>query len=149
MHAINGQLHIDRFLTYAAAFESAYANDDWTVLEPFFTDDATSELNGARVEGRQAVITSFRDACALFDRRFDSRTMRLVEGPAIQDGAVHIKAVNHYRRAGLEPLDLHGEEWFYFEGDRIKRHVDHVLNGAEVMRYLARHAGDLRPLATP
>ena len=37
---------------YAAAFETAYATDDWTPLEPHFTEDATSELNGARVDGR-------------------------------------------------------------------------------------------------
>ena len=83
----------------------------------------------------------------MFDRRFDSRTMRLIEGPTIDDGVVHIKTVNTYCRDGLAPLELFGEEWFHFEGDRIARHVDHVLNGAEVMGFLAQHADALRPMA--
>jgi len=32
---------------------------------------------------------------------------------------------------------------------RRERHVDHVLNGAEVMGDLARHAAALRPLSAP
>ena len=135
-----------RFHAYAAAFETAYETDDWSVLEPFFTEDATSELNGAQVDGRPGVLRSFQDAVAMFDRRFDSRTMRFIEGPEIADGVVRIKTLGRYERAGVEPLELVGEEWFHFEGDRIKRHVDHVLNVADVMNYLARHADALRPM---
>ena len=32
-----------RFLGYAAAFEVAYATDDWSHLDPFFTADAVYE----------------------------------------------------------------------------------------------------------
>jgi hypothetical protein len=117
---------IDRFHAYAAAFESAYESDDWSLLEPYFTEDATSELNGARVDGRAAVLASFRDAVAMFDRRFDSRRMRITHGPAIEDGRVHIIAVVRYERAALAPLEVTGEEWFTFEGDRIKQHVIRV-----------------------
>ncbi len=131
---------------YAAAFETAYATDDWTVLEPFFTADATSELNGARVEGRAAVLDSFRNAVAAFDRRFDTRMMRIVEGPVVDGDAVRITAVGTYRREGLEPLELVGDEWFHFDGERIARHVDVVVNGAEVMRYLSENIDRLRPI---
>ena len=31
---------IDRYVAYATAFEEAYASDDWSKLEPFFTEDA-------------------------------------------------------------------------------------------------------------
>ncbi len=137
---------IERFHAYAAAFETAYASDDWTVLEPYFTEDATSELNGARVDGRAAVLASFRDAVGMFDRRFDSRRLRITHGPTIEDGRVHITAVARYEREALAPLELVGEEWFTFEGDRIKHHVDQVVNVTEVMGYLARHADALRPL---
>src|SRR5260221_2516 len=46
------QQRLERFRGFAAAFETAYATDDWTVLEPFLTEDVASELNGARVAGR-------------------------------------------------------------------------------------------------
>jgi len=29
---------IERYLAYAAAFEEAYASDNWSKLEPFFTE---------------------------------------------------------------------------------------------------------------
>jgi len=140
-------VRIDRFHAYAAAFETAYRTDDWTVLEPFFTEDVVSELNGAQTSGRAAVIRAFRDSVAAFDRRFDAREMRLIEGPALADGVVHIKTANTYHRDGLEPLELFGEEWFSFDGDRIVRHADRVLNADRVMDYLGRHLADLRPLA--
>ncbi len=147
MTATDAHRWIECFHAYAAAFESAYATDDWSLLEPYFTEDATSELNGARVDGRAAVLASFRDAVHMFDRRFDSRRMRLTAGPVVEDDRVRITAAVRYERAGLEPLELVGDEWFTFEGDRIKRHVDRVLNGAEVMGYLARHGEALRPMA--
>lgn len=138
---------IERFDAYAAAFEAAYESDDWNVLEPYFTEDATSELNGARVDGRPAVLASFRDAVRMFDRRFDTRRPRITRGPAIEDGRVAITAVVRYERAGLPPLEIVGDEWFTFEGDRIKHHVDAVVNLAEVMAYLGNHNDALRPMS--
>ena len=61
----DGTRAIARFHAYAAAFEAAYESGDWTLLEPYFTENATSELNGARVDGRAAVLASFRDAVAM------------------------------------------------------------------------------------
>lgn len=140
---------IDRFHAYAAAFERAVETDDWALLAPHFTEDATSELDGNRVEGRDAVLASFRTAVAMFDRRFDARRMRLTEGPTVDHGRVHIVAVVRYERAGLPALEVTGEEWFAFEGDRIARHVDRVLNLPEVMEYLGSNGEKLRPLAVP
>ena len=34
---------VDRFAAYAAAFEDAYTSDDWSKLDPFFTEDAAYE----------------------------------------------------------------------------------------------------------
>ena len=135
------------FAAYAAAFERALASDDWSLLEPYFTADASSELNGARVDGRPGVLRAFRDNVTMFDRRFDTRTMRIVEGPEIRDGAVRIKTLGRYERAGAPPLDVIGEEWFHFaDDDRIERHVDQVVNVADVMGYLGRHGDALKPI---
>jgi ketosteroid isomerase-like protein len=136
---------IARFREYAAAFEAAYASDDWSVLTSFFTADATSRLNGATVEGRDAVLASFRDGVAMFDRRFDARSLRITDGPTFADGRLFVRITAHYERAGVPALDLVGDEWFTFDGDRIAVHVDEVVNGAEVMSYLAEHAAALRP----
>ena len=140
---------IERYRAYGAAFDAAYERDDWTLLEPYFTEDATSELNGARVDGRAGILASFRDAVAMFDRRFDTRAPRYTAGPTVEDGRVHTTMVSRYERAGLPALEVAGEEWFTFRGDRIAGHVDRVLNGAEVMSYLAQHADALHPYVSP
>ena len=143
--SLTDEQRLSRFDAYAAAFETAFESDDWSVLEQFFTDDASNELNGTRVEGRSAVLQSFRDSVTMFDRRFDGRTLRFAEGPVVEDGVVRLKAVVRYERRGLPALEVVGEEWFHFAGDRIQRHVDQVLNLDEVMGYLARHGDALRP----
>ena len=83
----------------------------------------------------------------MFDRRFDGRALRFVEGPVVEDGVVRLRAVARYERRGLPALEVVGEEWFHFAGDCIERHVDQVLNLDEVMGYLVRHGEALRPLA--
>src|SRR5215831_8415602 len=110
MQTTDERRRIERVQGFADAFETAYATDDWTVLEPFLTEDVSSELNGTRVDGRPAVLDSFRVSCDAFDRRFDRRAMRIIEGPELEDGVVRIKTVNTYERVGLAPLELIGEE---------------------------------------
>ena len=70
--------HLERFAAYAAAFEKAYASDDWSLVEPFFTEDAVYEVPldppiGGRFEGRPAILAYFKDVTARFDRHFASR----------------------------------------------------------------------------
>jgi len=56
---------IERYMAYAAAFEEAYASDNWSQLEPFFTEDA-AYMNvapapfGGEYKGRTAVPTNFK-----------------------------------------------------------------------------------------
>ncbi len=37
---------IEQFLSYAAAFEQTYADDDWRRLEQYFTEDVTYRVSG-------------------------------------------------------------------------------------------------------
>ena len=34
---------VDRYQAYADAFEQSYEDDDWSHVEPFFTEDAVYE----------------------------------------------------------------------------------------------------------
>ena len=84
---------IDRYLAYAAAFEEAYASDDWSKLEPYFTEDAVYEFIapapfGGKHDGRAAVLEQFKNSVNGLDRRFDSRAVAALEGPIEKDGAV-------------------------------------------------------------
>jgi len=52
--------NIPRFAAYAAAFEKAYEDDEWSALEEFFSEDAVYEigmpiLGAERFEGDRIV----------------------------------------------------------------------------------------------
>ncbi len=143
---------IARFLAYAQAFEEAFLSDDWSVVEPFFTADAVYEtiadppLGGIR-EGRAAIMTGFKGSLDAFDRRFATRQVQLLEGPAERDGAVWMRWRGTYTAPGAPVLVLEGEERAWFHGDRLRRLEDRISpeSVANTMRYLVEHDARLKP----
>jgi hypothetical protein len=120
---------VKRFNEYAAAFERVYQNDDWSQLEPFFTEDAVYEIHGdspfgGRAEGRDAVLAYLRQSVNAFDRRFPRRKLELLEGPMLRQGRVWMRWRATYSGPGLPELVIDGEEAAGFEGDRIQRLED-------------------------
>ncbi|HEY8155619.1 MAG TPA: nuclear transport factor 2 family protein [Myxococcota bacterium] len=116
---------IARFAAYAAAFEKSYASDDWSHVEPFFTEDAVYEIDleppiGARLEGRDAILAYFKQVVDRFDRRFESRELALLEGPKEEGDSVWIRGTATYRAAGVPAFVLELKEIVTFEGDRIR-----------------------------
>ena len=144
---------VDRYVAYAAAFEEAYASDDWSKLEPFFTEDAVSESIapapfGGKYEGRAAVLAHFKNSVNGMDRRFDSRAVEVLEGPTEKDGGVWIRWAAIYTLAGAPDCRIEGEERAGFSGDRIRRLEDRVT-GAEAGRvsaYFAQHGAKLKAM---
>ena len=141
-----------RFLAYAAAFEVAYATDDWSHLDPFFTEDAVYETLadppfGNRSEGIEGVKAAFKQVVTGFDRRFDSRAVEIVEGPIDRNGTVWFRWVATYTLAGAPALRLLGEETAVFAGDRIRRLEDRIsaADGQQVLAYLAEYGSKLKP----
>jgi len=143
---------IDRYLAYADAFEEAYASDDWSKLEPFFTEDAEYEFIapvpfGGRYEGRAAVLTQFQNSVNSLDRRFDSRAVAVLEGPVEKDGGVWMRWAATYTLAGAPDCRMEGEERARFSGDRIRRLEDRITD-AEAGRagaYFAQYGAKLKP----
>ena len=143
---------IDRYLAYAAAFEEAYASDDWSTLEPFFTEDAVYEFIapapfGGQYEGRAAVLAQFKNSVNGLDRRFDSRAVEALEGPIEKDGDVWMRWAARYTLAGAPDCRMEGEERAVFAGDRIRRLVDSITD-AEAGRlgtYFAQYGAKLKP----
>jgi hypothetical protein len=43
--------NVAHFAKYAAAFEKSYENDDWSIVLPFFTDDAVYETGFSPMGG--------------------------------------------------------------------------------------------------
>lgn len=141
---------IPRFAAYAAAFEESYATDDWSIVEPFFTEDAVYEagielLEGTRFEGRPAVLDYFKAVLDGFDRRFDTRELALLEGPSEDGRTVRILGSATYRAAGVPDLVLVLEELVTFDGERIVHLEDRYEQAMrdEVEAYVEAHADAL------
>jgi len=139
-----------RFGAYAAAFEKAYATNDWSVLEPFFTEDAVYEVGlgpplGGRFEGRAAILRYFERVVDGFDRRFASRAVALLEPPRENGASVWIRGSATYRGPGVPDFVLELEESAEFEGDRIRRLEDRYepAMARALDRYLAAHGPKL------
>jgi SnoaL-like protein len=116
---------IQRFGEYAAAFERVYQSDDWSQLEPYFTEDAVYAIEGGppfggRVEGRKALIEHLHRSVDAFDRRFPSRRLQLLEGPMLRNERVWMRWRVSYSGPGIPELVLDGEESASFEGDQIR-----------------------------
>jgi ketosteroid isomerase-like protein len=143
------------FVNYAIRFEQAYADDDWTLLEPFFTEDAAYVVTGAPAltgthEGRAAVLGHFRGSIGGFDRRFGRRAVEATDGPYEKDGAVKMPWVATYSAPGAPDLRMEGESTAHFRGGKIHRLEDHIPTeaGERMLRWLSEHGSKLRPTSS-
>ena len=144
---------LDRYLAYAAAFEEAYASDDWSKIEPYFTEDVVYAFIapapfGGEYKGRAAVLTQFQNSVNDLDRRFDSRKVEVLEGPTEKDGSVWMRWAALYTLAGAPDCRMEGEERAVFTGDRISR-LEDSMSDAEAGRvgaYFAQYGAKLKPV---
>jgi len=140
--------NIPRFAQYAAAFEKAYASDDWSLIEPYFTEDAVYEVKdlppplGGRLEGRDAILAYFPRVLDAFDRRFATREVRVVDGPHEEQDSVWVKGGAAYTATGAPDLDFELVEQAWFDGDRIRRLEDrYERKDVETLLAYAREHG--------
>ena len=145
---------VERFLEYAQAFEDAYDSDDWSLLEPYFTEDAVYDFVagpplGGRHEGRATVLRDFQAAVNGFDRRFSSRRVEFLEGPMEKNGEVWMRWAATFTPDGAPDCRVEGEERAVFEGDRISL-LEDKASDEECQRlgaYMQAHGGKLKPAA--
>ena len=109
----------DRYQAYADAFEVSYEDDDWSHIEPYFTENAVYE-GDPDAEGRAAVLAKLKGGVDAFDRRMDSRTPDF-QTPVVDGDTLSMKWTVTYTKAGHPDLVISGTEFATFEGDRISR----------------------------
>jgi hypothetical protein len=147
----DGSSDLESFREYALAFEAGYASDDWKTVDAHLSDDAVWVVAGVPPplggisQGRPAVLRAIKESCDYFDRRFDIRDPRIVDGPTQIPGGVHFTWIVTYRREGLPPFELHGEEWDFFHDGKLDFHREKFTNLPEAVEYLKRHSGGLLP----
>ena len=146
---------IARFQEYAAAFEQVYKSDDWSLIEPYFTEDAVYEILGGQPfagnhEGRDAVLAHLKRSVDGFDRRFETRELEILEGPEQEGSSVWLRWRGSYRSPGLPELVIDGEETALFEDGRIRRLEDRFpLEASSILEaWLEANGSRLAPSAT-
>jgi hypothetical protein len=142
-----------RFQQYADAFEEVFENDDWSLLEPYFTEDAVYEIHaappfGARSEGRDNVFAALKASLDGNDRRFDSRELEVLEGPELRDGVVWFRWQVRYQLAETPGVVIEGVETARFDGERIALLEDTFTeeSQAAMLQFLGAHGDRLKPL---
>jgi hypothetical protein len=108
---------LERYQAYAAAFEESYTDDDWSRIEPFFTENAVYE-GDPDARGRDAVLAKLKNGVDAFDRTMDSRAPDF-QSPTLDGDTLTMKWSVTYRKAGKPDLVISGVETAVFEGDRI------------------------------
>ena len=111
---------LDRYQAYADAFEESFEDDDWTRIEPYFTENAVYEGGPDEAVGRDAVLEKLKGGVDSFDRNMDSRTPDF-ETPTVDGNTLRMKWAVTYTKAGAPDLVISGVEFATFDGDRIER----------------------------
>ena len=138
-----------RFLEFATAFEKSFADDDWSRVAAFLTEDAVYAVTGGaplggRWEGRDAVVGQFKQILDDFDRRFEVRKTEIVGAPTIEDGRFRFEWRGTYSTAGKPDLVIGGIETAIFEGDLISFLEDSMHEGCDagIQAHMAEHVPD-------
>lgn len=108
----------ERYQAYAEAFEQSYVDDDWTRIEPFFTENSVYEDDPENAEGRAAVLAKLKGGVDTFDRQMDSRTPDF-QTPTVDGNTLKMNWKVTYTKADCPDLVIFGSETAVFEGDQI------------------------------
>ena len=123
--------NIDIFNHFAAAFEAAVKDDNWSRLGDYLAEDATYLNVGGpdpKSEGRDAIIKFLREDVTNNDRRFDSRTLIALTEPAIKGERLSRKWCCTYTLEGAPDLVVEGEARYRFEDSLIKEIEEEVTS---------------------
>ncbi len=127
---------IGKFEAFAAEFEAAVQDDDWSRLEQYLSEDATYLNVGGpspdpKSRGRTAVIAYLQTDVSAVDRRFDYRELVALTPPVTEGNRLSRRWRCTYRLAGTPDLVVEGKARYLFEGDLIKddrRRTNHSFN---------------------
>ena len=114
---------INTFERFAADFEVAIDDDDWTRLEKYIAEDATYLNVGGpdpKCEDREAILNYLKTDVSNTDRRFDTRSLTALTPPNVDGNRLTRRWRCTYTLAGTPDLVVEGEARYLFEGELIK-----------------------------
>jgi ketosteroid isomerase-like protein len=125
---------IETFENFAADFEAAVEDDDWSRLGKYLTENATYLNVGGpdpKCEGRDAILAFLKTDVANSDRRFDSRSLIALTPPTVEGNRLSRQWRCTYTLAGVPDLVVEGEARYVFEAELIKE-IEEVITPASM-----------------
>ena len=129
---------IDRFNSFAAAFEACVIDDKWERLGEHFAENATYLNVGspdAKINGRWEIVDYLRNDVSNNDRRFDSRKLHAISDPTTSGNSLSRRWRCTYTLAGVPDLVVEGEARYEFEDDLIYS-LEEEITSESMERYV-------------
>lgn len=124
---------VERFLAYAADFERTLADDDWSRLAQYFSEDAVyrveSDMFGCELTGPEAIFAGMKKSLDGFDRVFPEREIAMTEGPEVEGDEMRVGWAVTYHKEGLPDFVLRGNSLARITAGRIVLLVDSYDEG--------------------
>lgn len=120
---------LNTFNQFAAAFESAVNDNNWSQLAPFLSEGASYVNIGGpdpKSTGRDAVINFLKNDVANTDKRFDSRSLIALTPPLIHGPRLSRKWRCTYTLKDTPNLIVEGEARYLIENELIKEIEEEV-----------------------
>jgi putative acetyltransferase len=140
-------------LAYLEAFEVAYDSDDWSVLDPHFSEDASYSVEGAAPftgtwKTRAGIQTQFQKICNEFDRRFDERIVSETGRPRLRGDEILFGWQATYTLKGAPDFLLVGDSSARIADGRITELTDIIApeNCLAGEAYLRTYDQKLKPV---
>jgi hypothetical protein len=119
---------VERFIAYAADFETTLADDDWSRIGQHFSEDAVyrveSDTFGCELTGHDEIFPGMKKSLDGFDRSFPSREIAMTEGPDVLGDELRISWSVTYHKDDLPDFVLRGKSLARVVDDKIVLLVD-------------------------
>jgi len=115
---------ISTFNQFAAAFEAAVTDNNWSQLSPFLGENVSYiNIGGpdSKVTGRDAVINFLKNDVENTDKRFDSRTLIALTPPLVNGSQLSRKWRCIYTLKNTPDLVTEGEARYLINNDLIEK----------------------------
>jgi hypothetical protein len=119
---------IERFVVYAADFEKTLADDDWSRLTQYFSEDAVyrveSDLFGCELKGPDLIFAGMKKSLDGFDRHFSTREIAMTDGPEADGDEMRVSWTVTYHGEGVPDFVLRGKSLARMRDAKIVLLVD-------------------------
>ena len=130
--------NMSTFINYAAAFDQALVDDNWSSIEQFFAPNAVYlPGDGSVATGRKAVLAALKASVSRLERKCDTRTLMGAPDVSEAEDLITLKYSIKYTKRGVCDYILSGVETIQYSGGAIERMEDVFEDPAALVAWQA------------